>query len=353
MALVVFFCSSEYDLDALAEEINLLFPGIPVVGCTTAGEIGPSGYLSRSLCGASFPGDTCVATAGHLDHLQQFELGKGQAFAQALLQHLEGLVPDAGPNNTFAMMLIDGLSVREEPVAHTFQHALGSIPMVGGSAGDDLRFVRTCVFHDGVFRTDRAVLILLSTAYRFKTFKTQHFVREEARLVVTGADAANRVVREINGLPAAAEYARLIGVAVTDLNPVRFAASPLVIRIDGSDYVRAIQKNNPDGSLTFYCAIEEGLVLRIARGVDLLSNLTQTFDSIREDIGAPQLVLGCDCILRNLEISRNDLKESVGDVFRRNNVVGFSTYGEQFGAVHVNQTFTGIALGGPAEEPDG
>ena len=126
MALVLFFCSSEYNLDALAEEINLLFPGVPVVGCTTAGEIGPSGYLDRSLSGASFPSATCVAAVGHLDHLQQFEYGRGHALAQSVLQQLEARAPAAGPDNTFAMMLIDGLSVREEPVAHTVQHALGN-----------------------------------------------------------------------------------------------------------------------------------------------------------------------------------------------------------------------------------
>ena len=33
-------------------------------------------------------------------------------------------------------------------------------------------------------------------------------------------------------------------------------------------------------------------------------------------------------------------------------MVGFSTYGEQFGAMHVNQTFTGIAIGrGPDGSP--
>ena len=43
MALVIFFCSSRYDLDELAGEINRLFDGVKVIGCTTAGEIGPSG----------------------------------------------------------------------------------------------------------------------------------------------------------------------------------------------------------------------------------------------------------------------------------------------------------------------
>ena len=29
----------------------------------------------------------------------------------------------------------------------------------------------------------------------------------------------------------------------------------------------------------------------------------------------------------------------------KNNVIGFATYGEQFNAMHVNQTFTGVAIG--------
>ena len=41
-SLVLFFCSSEYDRDALAAEMARLFAGVPVVGCTTAGEMGRS-----------------------------------------------------------------------------------------------------------------------------------------------------------------------------------------------------------------------------------------------------------------------------------------------------------------------
>src|SRR3990167_11077417 len=61
MELVVFFCSHEYDLDLLAAEMHRLFAGIPVIGCTTAGEIGPSGYCKRSLSGASFAAAACTA----------------------------------------------------------------------------------------------------------------------------------------------------------------------------------------------------------------------------------------------------------------------------------------------------
>lgn len=345
--LVIFFCSSTYDLDQLADELNRLFAGVRVVGCTTAGEIGPAGYCRHSLSGASFSSASAQAVAGCLPTLQKFTEAQGQAFTQGLQQQLESRQPASGLVNTFAFLLIDGLSIREEPVVHILQTALRGIPLCGGSAGDDMKFARTWVFHDGAFHTDSAVLVLISTPLPFRIFKSQHFTSENERLVVTEADAAQRIVKEINGLPAAEEYARILGIKLEELDTEHFAATPVVVLIDGTDYVRSIQKANPDGSLSFFCAIEEGLILRVARGGDIVANLENTFAQIREEIGPPLLTLGCDCILRTLEITQKHLNDKVGAEFQRNNTVGFSTYGEQYGGVHINQTFTGIAIGNP------
>ena len=343
MALVVFFCSSAYDLAVVSAEMNRLFAGVPVVGCTSAGEIGPAGYRDHSLAGFSLPGGACVAATARLDRLQEFDGDAGQAFAHELAQQLDERA--AGLDQRFGFLLIDGLSVREEPVAHAFQTGLGLIPLFGGSAGDDLHFARTWIFHGGAFHSDAALLALVATRFPLKIFQTQHFVCDEERLVVTEAVPATRVVKEINGLPAVAEYARLVGVKVEDLDPAVFAAAPVVVTLYGTDYVRSIQKANADGSLTFYSAIDEGLVLRIARGVDLVANLKRAFAGLHEEVGAPQLVISCDCILRNLEATNNKLKDEVGDIFRANRAVGFSTYGEQYQGVHVNQTLTGVAIG--------
>ncbi len=264
-ALVIFFCSSVYDLTQLAEELKRLFGGVQVVGCTTAGEIGPAGCLVHSLTGASFSASCFAAVSGRMGHLQQFEASAGQLFTQELLQRLESQVPQANAENSFALLLIDGLSVREEPVTRTFQRTLGGLPLVGGSAGDGTRYGRTHVYLDGSFETDSAALILVSTPLPFRLFKTQHFVVTEERMVVTEVDWVHRNVKEINGLPAAQEYARILGVEVGELTPAHFAAWPVVVMIDGGNYVRAIQQANPDGSLTFFCAIEEGLGLHAHR----------------------------------------------------------------------------------------
>ncbi|WP_276314004.1 nitric oxide-sensing protein NosP [Billgrantia antri] len=344
--LVLFFCSSHYDLAALADEMNRLFGDIPVVGCTTAGEIGPLGYLDHTLAGVSFPAGSCTAVTGRLEALQQFSIARGQAFTDALLQSLDARATKPSGANSFGFLLVDGLSVREEQVARTLQTAMGDIVLVGGSAGDDLCFAQTWVFHDGAFHQDSAVLTLLNTDFPFRLFKTQHFLSLEERLVVTRADAEQRIVHEINGIPAAQAYAELIGVTVEELEPHHFAAAPVVVLIDGTDYVRSIQKAGPDGSLTFYSAIDEGLVLRVAQGMNLVSDLETTMAQLREELGPPQLVLACDCILRNLEVTQKNTKSAVEAVLGRHNAVGFSTYGEQYGGVHMNQTLTGIVIGG-------
>jgi hypothetical protein len=125
--------------------------------CTTAGEIGPAGYRDHSLTGASLPASSFNAVSGRLDCLQQFQIAAGQAFAQELLQKLESQAPQANADNSFALLLIDGLSVREEPVTRALQRALGKLPLVGGSAGDGLNFGTTHVYFEGHFHADSAL----------------------------------------------------------------------------------------------------------------------------------------------------------------------------------------------------
>ncbi|KUI97481.1 FIST N-terminal domain-containing protein [Vibrio sp. MEBiC08052] len=349
MALVIFFCSSNYDLPQLTTAINQHFPDVLVVGCTTAGEIGPAGYLNHSLTGISFSATCCTAVVGHLDQLQSFDISYGRSFAQDLLRQLESSASYIETNRNFGFLLIDGLSVREEPVTHALQDGLGSVRMFGGSAGDELKFEQTWVFADGQFHTDSAALVLINTALAFHLFKTQHFVSGHERMVVTEVDAKNRIIKEINGLPAAAEYARLVNVDPEQLTSTHFAAWPVVVMIDGTDFVRSIQHANPDGSLTFYCAIDEGVVLRVAHGENMLDKLTAMLKKLEKHLGHIQGMLVCDCILRNLEATRNGSKASVSELLRQYNAVGFSTYGEQFGGVHINQTLTGIVFGNEME----
>lgn len=343
--LALFYCAPEYDLEVLGTELRRHFGDTKMVGCTTAGEIAPDAYRRGSITGLSIAGagfDVIIERFDRVSDLRAAEVSERTQDAVARMAKIAKL-PER--DNTFAFLLIDGLCMREELMVSAIYRGLGNLAVFGGSAGDGTRFQETHVFADGEFRRDCAVLSLVQTDRPFTVFRTQHFVPSEDKMVVTEADAANRVVTEINGVPAGREYARVLGVDIKELTPLVFATHPVMVRVGGQYYVRSIQKVNPDGSLTFFCAIDAGIVLTAARGVDLVEDLEQTFAKVREQVGEPELVIGCDCILRHLELDREGLKEQVGAILAKNNVIGFSTYGEQFEAMHVNQTFTGVAIG--------
>jgi hypothetical protein len=124
-----------------------------------------------------------------------------------------------------------------------------------------------------------------------------------------------------------------------------FGEHTLMVKIGGEYFVRSIQKVGADGSLTFYSAIEQGVVLTLAAPGDLIADLRDLFAAMQNDIGPPQLVIGFDCVLRGLEMERRQTRHVVSGLMAANNVVGFATYGEQYQAMHLNQTFTGVAIG--------
>jgi hypothetical protein len=179
----------------------------------------------------------------------------------------------------------------------------------------------------------------------FRTFKLQHFVPSPTMLVITEADPEQRIIFEIDGWPAAERYAEAIGVSVDALDSHVFSRHPLMLRIADDYFVRSIQKLNADLSLTCYCAIDSGFVVAIGSAVDGPGVLEHMFQAVRRDVPEPALVIGCDSILRRLELEHYEQDRAVGEFLARNRVLGFSTYGEQFNGMHVNQTFTGVAIG--------
>lgn len=341
---VIFFCSSRYDLDALGAALKEHFD-CPLIGCTTAGEItAESGYLQDGLVGVSLSSGELKVHPRLIYPLDKFGLDSAEKLAQGLRRDFT-LADEFDAAKMFGLLLVDGLSMLEEQVVASLYNQLGNVPIIGGSAGDDLNFHKAHVYWDGKFTDNAAVFTLFETALPFETFQTQHFEPTETRLVITESDCATRTVMEINGGPAAQEYAEAVGLEVKELTPQVFAAYPVMLKIDGEYYVRSIQKANPDGSLTFYCAIDNGLVLTVAKGTALLENLRQRLEKIHENIPNVKLVLGCDCILRRLELQQKNLVEEARDILRGSEFIGFSTYGEQYNGIHVNQTLTGIALG--------
>ena len=168
-------------------------------------------------------------------------------------------------------------------------------------------------------------------------------------MVVTAADPTRRVVMEINAEPAARAYARALGRDPDQLSQFIFAAHPVVVRIGGNHHVCAIQQVEPNGDLKFLSAVDVGQVLTLAEGQEISAHLERSLDRLSPD-GPPEAILACECILRRLEIEETQVKGVMSRTLARHNVVGFNSYGEQLNMLHVNQTFTGVAIYPPAGE---
>ncbi|SOD92590.1 NahK/ErcS family hybrid sensor histidine kinase/response regulator [Caenispirillum bisanense] len=344
-ALVVLFVPSRLDRHATAAAVREAFSGVPVIGCTTAATLSPAGFEGAALAGFALARAEATVVTRRLDDLDRFTMKDGYDAAQSLLWELSGAAPGADDTNTFAFLTIDGLSLAEERVASAVGMALGAIPLFGGSAADALEFRDTAVFHDGAFRRRAAVLTLVHTRRPFRVFSAQHYLATDAQVVVTEADPARRLVQALNGRPAAEEYARLLGVTPAALTPQLTAARPLIFRIGGRNYARGIETIGADGAISFGCAIDTGLALSIADGVDPAANLAGLFDRLRQSLGPLDLTWACDCAVRMLEIRRHGLEPQVAALFADNAVGGYASFGEQVGTMHVNHTFTGVAFG--------
>jgi|TARA_R110000851_G_scaffold27925_2_gene78259 hypothetical protein len=345
LGFVLFFCSAEYDLAALADALESSFPTTPLSGCTTAGEITPGGYDRGSIVAIGFDRRLFAIETALIDDLEHFELANAQPLVDTLLEQCRQQTIAPINEHSFALTLLDGLSSREEQVLATLDAALGRIPSFGGSAGDDNHLSHTHVYTAGRFYTRAAVVVMINTRLPFEVFSTHHLIPLAHKLVVTEADREQRRVIELNGLPAAQVYAELVCSAPAQLNAGIFARHPLAVRIGGQHYVRSIQRVNSDSSLSFYCAVENGIVLTAMQPTPLLDNLSVMLAGVGARLGAPSMIIGCDCFLRRMELEALQQLDQASQLLRQAGVVGFNTYGEQHHGMHVNQTFTGVAFG--------
>ncbi|MBN9888224.1 FIST N-terminal domain-containing protein [Salipiger abyssi] len=340
---VLAFVPEGLPLDTVAQALEAGADGVPVFGCTTAGTITPEGYETEALLLLAFPREHFRCASLLIEPLKPLSM---KTIASQVRAHAARFQRTAGWNR-LALIFADGLSKQEDLLVATLEAALREIPIFGGSAGDNLAFRETFVLQNGRFHTNAALLLLLETDLAFQGLGFDHFLPTEQQMVVTEAIPEERLVLEINGAPAALEYARVVGCPVEQLSPQIFAENPMLVRQNMNYHVRAIHDAPGAHALSFLGAIDDGLILTLGRGKEILETLRAELDVKGPRDAAPDFVLGFDCVLRKLEIEQKQLSGPVSEIFRERRVVGFNTYGEQHCGVHVNQTFVGVAFFDP------
>mgnify|MGYP006273704451 CR=1 FL=1 len=331
---VVFFSSSKYNIDTIGKDIKQRL-NARVMGCTTSGELASGHMLNDSVVAMAFNNETVSNVSINTidtNEIHPYQLG------QKVKKDIGVEPQQLDPKKHIGLILIDGMSGKEEAV----MDAIGPqflIPVIGGSAGDDLQFKETFVFDDEEAKSKSAVLAILELPNGFDIIKTQSFVETGTKLITTKVDEANRKVIEFNNKPALTAYAEAIG---TDEEEAKnsFMHHPIGLMVGSEPFVRSPQK--AEGTdMYFYCNIKEGTELSILESEDIIKSTSARLKELNKD--EVRGLINFNCILRTLELDKKKQKQEYADLFKDFATIGFSTYGEQY-LGHINQTSTMVVF---------
>ncbi len=345
---LLFFSLDACDAENLNAAVSAAAPGLAVIGCSTSGEITPDGIAAGHLLAILLPACHFTVVSATIPRVATAGMDMIAGEVDRLKRRLAEATGARPGQARFALCLIDGMSFAEERVTAALNWALSDIPLIGGSAGDDLRFERTRLISDGRVTDGGAVIVLASTVLPFQIFKTDNFIPTEAKLVVTHSDPERRTVTELNANRAAHEYAAAVGKELGVLAQGGFASHPVVVKVGGEYFCRGVRAINDDGSLVFACAIDDGVVLTLAEARGMVETTRRKLDDLESRLSGIDMVLGFDCAYRRIDAENRQVVRKMSDLYREHHVLGFNTYGEQYQSMHLNQTLTGIAFGRPA-----
>jgi hypothetical protein len=349
-ALVMYFAGSNHPFAELAREIHDVFGGARTVGCTTCGEVGPAGCTvgGISLLALSAP---CSVGAVLVEDLSSFRFEDFERLLESLASQLGSTVETivANAERHAFVTLTDGLSGQEEILVASVGTYAPSVPLVGGSAADDFRFVGTRVAVDGHCAESAAAIVLLEPGVPFRAFHLHHFETTEDSVVVTDAEPERRIIRRIDGRPAVETLTRLMGIGEERLRAdpsgeIREHPTVFGIRAAKDVFLRSVMNLQGD-ALLMGGAVEEGTVLWPMNAGDMVAVTSSGITEALSHLSKPAGMLLFNCGGRMWEATSGRIVDDLAGAMRPIPAAGFTTYGEQYGTLQVNHTLTGLAFG--------
>jgi hypothetical protein len=357
------YVSPHVDIDKVAGTLSSRFPGVPMMMCSTAGELHPS--AGELYCATGDRWDRVVVLCFDASVIASAEVvavplgcedlrrGSVQIPLEKRVERIANAISGLRVSmpidfrDTLAYVLFDGLSASES----FFMQALydsGRFPclFVGGSAGGKLDFRNTWL-HDGRKKLENHALIaFLKTAsgVRFGVLKSQNFDPTGTSFHVLSASPEQRYVTQV--VDGQGQISTMVEALCNHLNctpanlEAKLADYSFAITVGKELFVRSISKLDVEAQrVHFYCDIAPGEELLLVRRTELAKSMGQDFGRFMEGkTGSLAAGILNDNILRRLCNERD-----LGNVGRITGaaVAGFSTFGEILG-LNLNQTLTAI-----------
>lgn len=351
--LIIVFCSERHDLPALLAGINEVSGGIPLVGCSTAGEIATNGPGEASVVVTAVGGNGfAVSTAVATDVASDLR-GAGARAAECL-----GAVENR-PHRVL-MLLTDGLAGdQHEIVRGAYSVAGATVPLVGGCAGDDLKMHATFQFYNDQVLSNAVLGAAIASDSPMGIGVRHGWNKVGQSMLVTKSEGTR--VYALDDEPALDVYLRRLNAPAAAHTDSRlfteFALThPLGLQRRNGEEVRFVGGANfEDRSLSCIAAVPSGAQTWFMEG-DAHSVLGAVDDACEEALQPlgdrpPIGFVTFDCIARRGVLGDAGIRAEVLRIAERGHgcpVAGFYTYGEIARTSGVtgfhNQTLVVLAL---------
>lgn len=283
-ALVIVFTTPRYDLPALLASIRSVTGDAHLIGATGSGEMVQGQHLGFGvgvgvLALTAGPYRFGLASADHIR-------GKLDQAGQAITRASRA---EAGPSPHAAVLLLaDCLAGDLQQLFQGAYRITGpKVSITGGAAGDELKFVRTCVFHDDRVVEEGAVALWIASERPLPVVTRHGWEPIGIPLLVTRAEGTEII--ELGGRPAAIAYEEQLGLEPGQLGADQFWGTSIthpfgLLQSDGSSVIRVARSKTEHGTLRI-----QGCVPPAGSAVQVMTGTADTLLDIVEEVASATL----------------------------------------------------------------
>lgn len=335
--LVIYFASSNFNQEKLSKLMKEAFNACIVVGCSTAGELTNGKILKDSVVAMAI--NSKIISDVKVEVVENMKEGLNlESTFDSFESYFDESLYTMDTKKFVGITLIDGISMMEEKIMDLIGNRTNVI-FVGGSAGDDNKFLKTFVCSNGKAYSDSAVLLMMkiNDNAEFSIIKTQSFEELDHVFIANCVNEEKRQVIKLNNRPAVFEYAEAVKASSIGDVPKYFMSNPLGLVMSENDIFVRTPQRIIGTSLSFYCNILEGMEVKLLKATDIIEDTRRAVKNKMKEFGKLDGILCFQCIHRILELERRNLVNEYADIFKDVPTIGFSAYGEQF-IGHMNHT---------------
>jgi hypothetical protein len=335
------FSSIDLSSIGLLKALSISLGDVPLIGCSGQAIISNQGIFKRGLAIMllSFPKSIYFNVACVRDIKAKTALSAGRELGEKLLYEFRDVPRD------LSVIFSDGLMEEGSNLIFGLQERLGkSFPLVGASASDNLRFLKTYLYFNQELLSDSAVGILWGGKLNFG-LGIRHGWKPLGKPRTVTKSEGNKV-SEIDDRPAAKIYEEYFAKNLSELQKEIRRISilyPIGIYMPGEEeyILRNILSIENNGSLRLQGNVSPGSSVRLMIGTkESCLNATQQAVNEAQKVSfgpidksrVKNFVLVFDSVSRYMLLRRAAQQELeiIKDGFGNNTpIIGLYTYGEQ------------------------